>query len=123
SVVVPKNFGTLTWTLTAHGETATAIANDNPHNTIDRKHSTLRGPGDGADVPDNTPPVVTVEPQALTLQKGAHGKVAIAATDDGLPRLRGKSAELSYQASVFRGTGPATFAAPAGKLDTNGKGT
>ena len=123
SVIVPKDFGTLTWSVTVRGQTATAIANSNPSNIIDRKRGTL-GTGTGKDEtqPDNLPPSVTVAPSTLVLKRGEPGTLTLSAKDDGLPERFGKPFGLAYEVSVFRGGGKVSLTPARGRLDA-GKGT
>lgn len=113
-VVVPPDFGTLTWHLTVRGEKASAIATPNIHNIIDRKRNTL---GSGGGQPPNLAPTVEVEPATLSLAVGQEGTLDIRATDDGLPAFGGRVLGMTYALSVYRGEGMPAFMPAAGKIE------
>ena len=81
-VVVPKDFGQqkITWRLTAKGRTETVVAALDPRSIIDRQQTTLEGT-----VGLNKAPLVSIEPAAQTVARGAPAAITVAATDDGLP--------------------------------------
>jgi hypothetical protein len=85
-VVVPADFGNqkLSWKLTAHGKTETIFGTLSAVWQIDRRRTTRGGSDDAID--SNTPPVGSVQPPDQTIAAGAKATLAIAATDDGLPK-------------------------------------
>jgi hypothetical protein len=115
-VVVPKDFGDqkLVWTINAHGQTAHVAATLNPVWQIDRLHTT-RG-GNSENISSNTPPVVTVQPAELTLPNPGSATFNVSATDDGLPKVDGKSIGMTVLWSKYRGPGPVLFNATNAKL-------
>lgn len=115
-VVVPKDFGDqkLMWTLNAHGQKAQVTATLNPVWQIDRLHTT-RG-GNSENISSNTPPAVTVQPAELTLSNPASIILNVSATDDGLPKLNGKSVGMTVLWSKYRGPGPVVFNPATAKL-------
>jgi hypothetical protein len=120
-VVVPKDFGQqkLTWRLTAKGKTETVVAALDPRSIIDRQQTTLEGT-----VGLNKAPVVTIEPAAQTVARGASAAITLAATDDGLPvnTRTAKPEGLTVRWRKYRGPqgGAITFA-PVTALLQNGK--
>jgi hypothetical protein len=115
-VMVPKDFGDqkLVWTLNAHGQTAQVAATLNPVWQIDRLHTT-RG-GNSENISSNTPPMVTVQPAELTLPNPGSVTFNLSATDDGLPKVDGKSIGMTVLWSKYRGPGPVSFNATSAKL-------
>ena len=119
-VVVPKNFGDqkLTWTLTAHGQTAQVAGTLNPVWMIDRLRTT-RG-GNMETINSNTPPVVHVEASSATIGIQDSVDLKIAATDDGLPLRAGKPIGMTVEWFKYRGPGAVTVA-PAKSRVIDGK--
>ena len=113
-VTVPKDFvnNTLTWTLSAHGQTEKVSATLKPVWMIDRQRTT-RG-GNSEKINSNTPPVVGVQ---LT----GTSTLSVTATDDGLPARGGKPVGLTMLWSKYRGPGSVTFEPREAKL-ADGRG-
>lgn len=108
-VVVPPDFGNkqLVWTLSAHGSSEKVIGTINPVWEIDRRRTT-RG-GNANNVDSNTPPVVKVEPVEQTITLPQSATVRVSATDDGLPKRRGKTIGLTVEWFKYRGPGQVGF--------------
>ena len=108
-VTVPKDFGdrTLTWTLSAHGQTQQVVGTLKPVWMIDRNRTT-RG-GNSEKINSNTPPVVKVEPQEQTLPSPGPLTLTLSATDDGLPMRAGKTVGMTMDWTKYRGPGSVTF--------------
>ena len=115
-VVVPKDFRDqkLVWTINVHGQTARVAATLNPVWQIDRLHTT-RG-GNSENISSNTPPVVTVQPAELTLPNPGSATFNVSASDDGLPKVDGKSIGMTVLWSKYRGPGLVLFNATSAKL-------
>jgi hypothetical protein len=118
-VTVPKDFGnqTLVWKLTAHGRTDQVVATLKPVWQIDRLRTT-RG-GNSEQISSNLPPVVNAN---IAKQDGTTATVAIAATDDGLPKRRGEPVGMTVLWAKYRGPGSVQFSSTQAKL-ANGKAT
>jgi len=117
-VVVPKDFGTqkLTWKLTVRGKTESIAGTLNPVWQIDRRRTTRGGNDDAID--SNTPPVASVQPPEQTVAAAAKATLAIAATDDGLPkRLR-----TSFPAPNGADIPPQLYAVPPSTAPQRGGG-
>src|SRR5438093_3795937 len=117
-VIVPKDFGTqkLTWKLTVRGKTESIAGTLNPVWQIDRRRTTRGGNDDAID--SNTPPVASVQPPEQTVAAAAKATLAIAATDDGLPkRLR-----TSFPAPNGADIPPALYAVPPSTAPQRGGG-
>ena len=110
-VLVPKDFGNqkLVWTLRAHSQTAVVTGTLAPVWMIDRLRTT-RG-GNSERVNSNTPPVVSIEPQELTVFFPSPGsaKLNISATDDGLPKRAGNTVGMTAIWTKYRGPGAVIF--------------
>lgn len=123
SVVVPADFGQLTWHLTVRGEKATAIAKPVLHNIIDRHVSTsVGGLGRFEGEPLNQAPTAAVEPTSLSVRPGDEASLTISGKDDGLPEMGGKSMGMNYQVTVYRGLGEPHITPASGRLE-NGRAT
>lgn len=112
-VVVPKDFGDqkLVWTLTAHGQTAQVTGSLAPVWMIDRLRTTRGGNSERID--SNTPPVV----QAVASLIDANvAKLAVTATDDGLPMRNGKAVGMTVSWMKYRGPGAVTFEPATAKV-------
>jgi hypothetical protein len=116
SVRVPKDFGdqTLTWTLTAHGQTQRVVGTLKPVWQIDRLRTT-RG-GNSEKVSSNLPPVVGMRPSDHTLAAPGSLKLTVSATDDGLPERRGVPIGMTVEWAKYRGPGAVTFSAPQSRV-------
>ena len=119
-VTVPKDFvdQTLTWTLSAHGQTAQVVGTLNRVWMIDRKYTTR-----GANINNpysNTPPEVNVSPMEGVIGKSDSLSLEVTATDDGRPVRNGKSVGLTMDWVKYRGPGNVTFQ-PARSIIENGK--
>jgi hypothetical protein len=122
AVVVPKDFGdkVLTWTITANGDTQKVTATLAPQWMIDRKFTTR-----GANIENpysNLPPVVSLEQSSKTIGAGEALTIYLSATDDGLPKRRGKTIGMTYELGEYRGPGKVTFTPETGPLP-EGKAT
>ena len=110
-VTVPKDFGDqkLVWILTAHGQTQQVTGSLNPVWMIDRLRTT-RG-GNSERINSNTPPLVTVEPRESTIALSIAGavKLAVSATDDGLPQRNGQPVGMTANWAKYRGPGEVAF--------------
>jgi hypothetical protein len=60
-------------------------------------------------IDSNTPPVVTVQPTTLSVAQPGAAKIALSATDDGLPVRRGEPVGMSVEWEKYRGPGEVTF--------------
>ena len=118
-VVVPKDFGDkkLIWTLTVRGTAEKVIGTLNPVWEIDRQKTT-RG-GNAESVESNTPPIVKAEPAVQTVALSGVATLRVSATDDGLPKRRGRGADAEDQPvgmtvvwSKYRGPGHVSFEPP-----------
>ncbi|PYR49581.1 MAG: hypothetical protein DMF95_12135 [Acidobacteria bacterium] len=107
-VIVPKDFGTqkLVWKLTVRGKTESIGGTLNPVWQIDRRRTTRGGNDDAID--SNTPPVASIQPPEQSIAFGAKATLAIAATDDGLP----KRTRTSFPAPNGAGIPPQLYAVP-----------
>ena len=116
SVRVPKDFGdqTLTWSLTAHGQTQKVIGTLKPVWQIDRQRTT-RG-GNSEKISSNLPPVVDLRPSDQTLAAPGSLKLTVSATDDGLPQRRGEPVGMTVMWAKYRGPGAVTFSAPQSRI-------
>jgi hypothetical protein len=116
SVRVPKDFGdqTLTWSLTAHGQTQKVIGTLKPVWQIDRQRTT-RG-GNSEKISSNLPPVVDLRPSDQTLAAPGSLKLTVLATDDGLPQRRGEPVGMTVLWAKYRGPGAVTFSAPQSRI-------
>jgi hypothetical protein len=120
-VVVPKDFGNqmLVWKLSAHGQTQQVVATLKPVWQIDRQRTT-RG-GNSEKISSNLPPVVTVQAPP-TVAASSSTTLALAATDDGLPKRRGESVGMTVLWAKYRGPGDVRFSSRSAKLE-NGRAT
>jgi hypothetical protein len=111
-VILPKDWDKdkkLIWTVTAHGETCTAIGWLQPEWETDDGVRQMNAGGAGlappAD-PPNTAPTITSGSPDQTAKAGQPVKLTVAATDDGIPAKRGRSAGgLSFKWIHYRGPG------------------
>ena len=117
SVRVPKDFGEqkLTWTLTAHGQTAQVAGTLKPVWMIDRLRTT-RG-GSSEHVNSNTPPKVSVEPSEQTISAPGSTNLTITAVDDGLPARGGKPVGMTFFWAKYRGPGAVAFEPATAKIE------
>jgi hypothetical protein len=114
-VVLPKDWDKdkkLIWTLTAHGETCTAIGWMQPEWETDDGVRQMNAGGAGlappAD-PPNTAPTITGGSGDLTAEVGKAVKLSASAIDDGIPaRGRGRGG-LSIKWIQYRGAGVVSF--------------
>jgi hypothetical protein len=115
-VLVPKEFGDstkLTWSLITHGKTEFVAGTLNRVWQIDRLRTT-RG-GNSEQINSNTPPLVTAEPAAQSVAPGGLATVNVSATDDGLPKRRGRGGEgegpvgMTVEWAKYRGPGAVTM--------------
>ena len=131
TVTVPADFGdrTLTWTLTANGETVSVPGHLRAEWRIDALREATTG---------NTPPVVRLEPDGASVQgpRGVRAAVeaqasdavplAVWITDDLVLRSSGnypltREPRLGVVWSKFRGPGRVTFSEVEPALDPSGK--
>ena len=128
-VVVPKDFGEdtkLVWSLTVRGKTEVVAGTLNQVWQIDRLRTT-RG-GNSEQINSNTPPIVDAQPRAQTVAVNAPASLHISATDDGLPRRRGRSGDppgpvgMRVEWEKYRGPGKVTLTPPKQPL-ADGKAT
>jgi hypothetical protein len=114
-VVVPKDFGdqTLTWSLTAHGQTYQVAGTLKQVWMIDRKFTT-RG-GNIENITSNTPPVVAVEAPHTATMPGSI-TLAVSATDDGLPKKQGKPLGMTIAWAKYSGPGKVTLEPAQAKI-------
>jgi hypothetical protein len=110
-VILPKDWDKdkkLIWTVTAHGETCTAIGWLQPEWETDdgvRQMNAGAGLAPAAD-PPNTAPKITSGSPDQTAKVGQPVKLMAAATDDGIPAKRGRSeGGLSFKWIQYRGPG------------------
>ena len=116
-VLVPKDFGDkkLVWTITVHDKTEKVTGSLDRVWMIDRKFTT-RG-GNIESIASNTPPVVRVEDPSLSVPLSGVAKLAVSATDDGLPLNRaGQPAGMTVRWAKYRGPGAVTFSPVQAKL-------
>jgi hypothetical protein len=114
-VMLPKDWDKdkkLIWTLTAHGETCTAIGWLQPEWETDDGVRQMNAGGAGlappAD-PPNTAPAITTGSQDQPAEVGKPVKLTASATDDGIPaRGRGRGG-LSIKWIQYRGAGVVTL--------------
>ena len=128
TVVVPAEFGnqTLTWSLTAGGETYAVPGHIRPEWQIDAMHEVTSG---------NRPPVVTFTGDAsgrgptgfrhaMTATVGAPLALTVTATDDGvMKRPTGNPPVLGLTWSKYRGPGEVTFMERSPELGDDGRAT
>ena len=132
TVTVPADFGarTLTWSLTAGGETFAVPGHLRPEWRIDALHEVTSG---------NRPPVLSFEPgssagnagqgpsgvrRSLAARAGEPVTVTLRAGDDGVKKRPSESPPvLGIAWSKFRGPGAVTFADPNPKIDEDGRTT
>ena len=115
-VTVPKDFAdrTLTWSLSAHGQTQQVAGTLKPVWMIDRLRTT-RG-GNSEQINSNTPPVVQVQPSEQTLASPGTVTLTLSATDDGLPKRQGKTVGMTMNWAKYRGPGAVTFEPAEAKI-------
>ena len=128
TVIVPADFGnqTLTWSLTAGGETYAVPGHIRPEWQIDALHEVTS---------DNRPPVVSF-PDGTSVQGptgvrqtreatvGQPLTLTVGATDDGvIPRPTGQPPVLGLAWSKYRGPGEVTFAEPSPRMGDNDRAT
>lgn len=115
-VIVPKDFSDaakVTWSLTEHGKTEIVAGTLNRVWQIDRMRTT-RG-GNSEQINSNTPPVVTAQPMVQTVAAAGVATVSVSATDDGLPKRRGRGGEgespigMTVEWAKYRGPGTVTM--------------
>jgi hypothetical protein len=115
-VVVPKDFGAATklvWSVTVHGKTESVAGILNRVWQIDRLRTTRGGNSESVD--SNTPPVVDFQPATQTVSVGQPATLSISATDDGLPKRRGRNGGepapigMTVEFEKYRGPGNVTF--------------
>src|SRR5206468_1523445 len=97
----------LVWSLASHGQTQQVAGTLKPVWQIDRRFTT-RG-GNSEKIDSNTPPVVVVRPTAPTVTLPAPLTLSVSATDDGLPKRRGKTVGMTILWAKYRGPGSVTF--------------
>lgn len=128
TVVVPAEFGnqTLTWSLTAGGETYAVPGHIRPEWQIDAMHEVTSG---------NRPPVVTFTGDAsgrgptgfrhaMTATVGPPLALTVTATDDGvMKRPTGNPPVLGLTWSKYRGPGEVTFRERSPELGDDGRVT
>jgi hypothetical protein len=128
-VVVPKDFpqtAKLVWSLTAHGKTESVAGVLNRVWQIDRMRTTRGGNSESVD--SNTPPVVDFQPATQVVAVGAAASLRISATDDGLPKRRGRDGGepapigMTVEFEKYRGPGAVRFSAAKERL-ADGKAT
>ncbi len=125
-VDLPKNWDSsakLIWTLTAHGETCTAIGWLQPEWEVDDGVRQMNAGGGGlappAD-PPNTAPKITGGSPDQTVEFGKPVKLSASATDDGIPKPRGPRG-LSIRWILYRGPGSVTFTPPDARAPQAGQ--
>jgi len=115
-VVVPKDFGTTTklvWSLIVHGKTESVAGTLNRVWQIDRLRTTRGGNSEAVD--SNTPPKVDFQPPTQTISIKSTATLRVAATDDGLPKRRGRNGGepapigMTVEFEKYRGPGIVTF--------------
>jgi hypothetical protein len=115
-VTLPKDWDKdkkLIWTVTAHGETCTAIGWLQPEWETDDGVRQMNAGGAGlappAD-PPNTAPTITSGSPDQTAKVGQPIKLTVAAADDGIPATRGRGhGGLSFKWIQYRGPGLVTL--------------
>jgi hypothetical protein len=115
-VTLPKDWDKdkkLIWTVTAHGETCTAIGWLQPEWETDDGVRQMNAGGAGlappAD-PPNTAPKITSGSPDQTAKVGQPVKLTVAAADDGIPASRGRGhGGLSFKWIQYRGPGLVMF--------------
>ena len=114
SVRVPKDFGdrTLVWTVRAHGQEQKVVGTLKPVWQIDRLRTT-RG-GNSERISSNLPPAVTLNAAEV---RNATTTLAIAATDDGLPKRRGEPVGMTVLWTKYRGPGNVTFGSATERVE------
>jgi hypothetical protein len=119
-VVVPEDFGSqkLLWKLTVRGKTEVVAGTLNRVWQIDRRRTTRGGNDDAVD--SNTPPVVKIEPPDQTTAPSS-ATLAVLATDDGLPKRRGKSIGMTAAWSKYRGPGTVKFHPSKQRVENGGR--
>ncbi len=115
--IVPKDWNDsakLNWAITVHGKTEVVSGTLNRVWQVDRMRTT-RG-GNSEQINSNTPPIVTATPATQTVASGAVASVSVSATDDGLPKRRGRGGEVSAEPvgmtiewAKYRGPGTVTM--------------
>ncbi len=125
-VDLPKNWDSsakLIWTLTAHGETCTAIGWLQPEWEVDNGVRQMNAGGGGlappAD-PPNTAPKITGGSSDQTVDFGKPVKLTASAIDDGIPKPRGPRG-LSIRWILYRGPGSVTFTPPDARAPQAGQ--
>jgi hypothetical protein len=116
-VIVPATFGEtakLTWSVAVRGKTETVAGTLTSVWQIDRQRTT-RG-GNSQNINSNTPPVVTISPEAQTIAPGGSASLTVSATDDGLPKRRSEGGEstpigMTVEWAKYRGPGTVTWSA------------
>jgi hypothetical protein len=115
-VTLPKDWDKdkkLIWTVTAHGETCTAIGWLQPEWETDDGVRQMNAGGAGlappAD-PPNTAPTITSGSPDQTVKVGQTIRLTAAAADDGIPATRGRAkGGLSFKWIQYRGPGQVTL--------------
>jgi hypothetical protein len=102
----------LIWTVTANGETCTAIGWLQPEWEVDdgvRQMNAGAGLAPPADPPNNAPKITAGSP-AQTAVLGTPLKLTVSATDDGIPKQRGgRGGGIRVRWILYRGPGHVTF--------------
>ncbi len=99
----------LIWTLTAHGETCTAIGWTQPEWETDDGVRMMNAGAGLAPPPDNLAPRITGGSPAQTVQVGKLLKLTATAEDDGIPKARGTRGGTGIKWIVYRAAGPVAF--------------
>jgi hypothetical protein len=101
----------MTWTVTANGETCTAIGWLQPEWELDDGVIQMnRGAGLAPPVdPPNKAPVITGGSRDQTIRFGQPATLTASATDDGIPKSRGPRGGLVIKWILYRGPGEVRF--------------
>lgn len=123
-VDVPKAWGEnqkLTWSLTANGETCTAIGWLQPAWEVDDGVRMMNHGGAGLAPPTaNEFPKITDGSKDQTTVVGKPVKLSVSATDDGIPERRGGRGGVQVRWTLYRGPAAVTFE-PAQSTPVYGK--
>ena len=99
----------LIWTVTAHGETCTAIGWTQPEWETDDGVRMMNAGAGLAPPQDNQAPRITSGSPAQTVQVGKLLKLNATAEDDGIPKPRGARGGTGIKWIVYRAAGPVAF--------------
>jgi hypothetical protein len=100
----------IVWTITAHGETCTAIGWTQAEWEVDDGVRMMNAGGAGLAPPaDNRAPRITSGSPDQTVAVGKPLKLTASATDDGIPKARGPRGGTGIKWILYRGPGKVVF--------------